>query len=326
MTGIARARLASIDMVRVVGITAVVAGHTWTGEGVALLVYPWHVPLFFFVSGYLWKRKPASADLRARALSLLLPYASWLAVIGVVFFGALAFRDREIPWNFVARALLGGDYIGRPFSAFWFVTALFIAALLYRALDPLPLWAKWAAAAGTLVTAYFAHDTLLLAPLGAGLALPCIVFLVAGESFARLRSQLHLDFRIGLVALFIAAFLVFSRLSAPLNLKQADFGTPAISTVTAILISAGLILVAEPAARQLSSRWSTAISIAAQAGLVVVLTHAVVLWVFRADGDGPVWVFILALLPPWILSVALLYTPLARLLTGQKRLVRAGTN
>lgn len=50
----APSRSVGIDVVRVIAIVAIVAGHAWTRVRSALVVHAWHVPVFFILSGYLW--------------------------------------------------------------------------------------------------------------------------------------------------------------------------------------------------------------------------------------------------------------------------------
>lgn len=45
-------RNSAVDSLKGVGIIAVVAGHIYT-EPFARLVFLWHMPLFFLISGYL---------------------------------------------------------------------------------------------------------------------------------------------------------------------------------------------------------------------------------------------------------------------------------
>ena len=44
------------DLVRIVGLAAIVIGHVYSAEHeVRLATYTWHVPVFFILSGYLWQ-------------------------------------------------------------------------------------------------------------------------------------------------------------------------------------------------------------------------------------------------------------------------------
>ncbi len=65
-------RRRGLDLLRFIGIAAVVAGHVRGTSGAASLtvmvtIYSWHVPLFFVLSGYLFHTgRPLLIELRTR--------------------------------------------------------------------------------------------------------------------------------------------------------------------------------------------------------------------------------------------------------------------
>lgn len=124
-----RPRSAALDAVRVMSIIAIVAGHAWTRDRTALAVYPWHVPVFFFLTGYLWSGRRSLEDEARRRLSTLgRPYVFWLIVLAVptvVLIGSEA--DERI-----SGALRGGTQAIQPFTTFWFVSVLLATTLLFR--------------------------------------------------------------------------------------------------------------------------------------------------------------------------------------------------
>lgn len=122
-------RSVGVDTVRVIAIVAIVAGHAWTRDRSALVVYPWHVPLFFILSGYLWSgRRSLDQEARRRLETLGRPYLFWLLVLiasTLIVLGPEA-RDRVIG------ALRGGAEALQPFTTFWFVSALLVTVLCSR--------------------------------------------------------------------------------------------------------------------------------------------------------------------------------------------------
>jgi hypothetical protein len=85
-------------------------------------------------------------------------------------------------------------------------------------------------------------------------------------------------------ALALGAALVASGDSAPLDMKAGDWGTPVVSFLVAVLLSAGLLGLVEAVFRSGGPAW---ISRAASLGLVLVLTHAVPLYL--TDYQLPRW-------------------------------------
>jgi hypothetical protein len=196
---------------------------------------------------------------------------------------------------------------------------LFIATILYRLISRLPLWARWAIALATLSVAYLWPDTVRWIPLSAGTAAACLVFIVAGHTLAQLKSHR--------VAIFVAAsivglaflVLVGKHLASPVDLKKADFGTPGIAVIGAIAISAALVVGATRFMPALGARLSRAITILARAGVIVILTHPVILWILNTPSEGSRVAFGLAIVIPWAVGVGITFTPLSPLLAGVPR-------
>jgi acyltransferase len=72
-----------IDALRIVAIAVVVVAHVWTDNyALRLASYTWHVPVFFFLSGYLVSPgRPLRRELAARWRTLGVPYIVWLVLI-----------------------------------------------------------------------------------------------------------------------------------------------------------------------------------------------------------------------------------------------------
>jgi hypothetical protein len=112
-----------------------------------------------------------------------------------------------------------------------------------------------------------------------------VFFVGAGHLVQQHRARLG---RLWPAALAAGAALVASGLSAPLDMKAGDWGTPVLSFLVAVLLSAGLLGMFESVFRAGgSARISVGISRAASLGLVVVLTHAVPLYL--TDYQLPRW-------------------------------------
>ncbi len=62
-----------IDLIRLLGLIAVVAGHVWASRPIA-----GYVAIFFVLSGYLWSsQRDLREEVRYRAWTLLIPYAAF---------------------------------------------------------------------------------------------------------------------------------------------------------------------------------------------------------------------------------------------------------
>lgn len=316
-----RPRSAAIDTVRVLGLAAVVTGHAFAEPAVRATLYPWHVPVFFFLTGYLWSAGRGLGDeVRKRARTLLAPYLAWLLLAGL-FTTALRAEAGQPPSPAVlGEMLLGGTYVESPLYTFWFATALIFAALLYRALERLPGWVPWAVAAAGLAAVHAAPRVVADVPLSLGVAVPSLLFLLLGTVAKRLRPRIGRPLIVGLALLAVGAILVATGASGPVDVKQGDFGTVLLSPVVAAVLSFGLVLVAEVVVPALGERFGRAMVLLASGGLLVMFVHPVVLWALRNDSANGSWViYLTALVVPWAIAVGLRHTPLSPWLLGVPR-------
>lgn len=72
----------SIDILKGIAIILVVVGHN-TNQDIKDMIFCFHMPLFFVLSGYLFSPKPINKYLYRSTSRLLLPYISFLIAISV---------------------------------------------------------------------------------------------------------------------------------------------------------------------------------------------------------------------------------------------------
>lgn len=307
-----------MDAVRVLGVVAVVAGHVWSNSISVALFYPWHVALFFFLAGYLWNNKRnIGEEVAVRWRTILIPYIAWLGIIGAAYWAFLVVTH-NFTLGSVAYTVYGGYFATRPFTAFWFVSVLFFTAVLYRTCQAVGPWVAPAVGVLGLVASYFFGLQMAKTPLGVALAAPCLLFFLAGECFKKYRSLLRHPQVAAAVTLTACAALVASGISRPLNIKHGDFGTPILSVVVSVLIPAAMVVLAEGLISKASPKLATSVSRLAEAALVVVLTHAAVLFVLHTDDSGGIIDLFAALVAPWALGLALLRSHRTAWLAGKR--------
>ena len=129
-------RLNELDMAKGIGIFLVVLGHTCRSDEFKKLIYFFHLPLFFIISGFLFNIKKYdryTQFLKENIKSLLLPYATFY----LISFLYWALFERAMRPGSVQISLLtpltgffyGTDYkfYMLPNGAVWFLLALFMA-------------------------------------------------------------------------------------------------------------------------------------------------------------------------------------------------------
>ena len=290
-----------LDLVRVVGTIAIVLGHIEALAPVPTLVYPWHVPIFFVLSGWLWREgRDLTTEIRGRAKSLLLPYVTWFAIVSLVYGAVLWSRGRD-QTSKVEEQLPGGAHAVEPYSAFWFVTALFVAVVLIRAMEKLgvPLWGQVVLGVVACALVQFFPDAAEASPFAIAQGAGCVIFVHAGMLLRRVGS--HAGWAAATMTLgIVLAFLPWVR---PLDLKFIDYGTPVVSLAVAMLVSAGLVL----APIHIGGMWAHRISALAQTGFAVILLHALIVWL---DLGPTALVAVTAVVLPWAIGLMLARTRL----------------
>jgi fucose 4-O-acetylase-like acetyltransferase len=135
-----QARIAWIDAARGIGIVLVVIGHVMrslVAQGVAPddrahqlvdgVIYDFHMPLFFLLSGLFARQVAAGkrmAFLRGRGQAIVYPYVLWSLVQGVMAIAASAHTSHPVTWRMLA------EIPWEPIAQFWFLYVLFLCQLL----------------------------------------------------------------------------------------------------------------------------------------------------------------------------------------------------
>lgn len=140
-------RVRSFDTAKGIGIILVVIGHTSLLKNYNSLIYSFHMPLFFLISGYfLNSQVNLKTFLSKKASQLLLPYL-YTALAGTLLMGILALVlecDISIPTIFQERLIANAYGLGWLYTipiidrhiqmagTIWFLPGLFFALLTVR--------------------------------------------------------------------------------------------------------------------------------------------------------------------------------------------------
>lgn len=128
-----------INIAKGIAIVLVVYGHVldglnaagyeiWNYQLIHDIIYAFHMPLFFFLSG-IFAKKLLTLDLttilKTRSVSLLHPYFLW----GTIQAGIMVFLSKYTNGNIGVERLLQLPI--RPIGQFWYIYDLFFITLLY---------------------------------------------------------------------------------------------------------------------------------------------------------------------------------------------------
>lgn len=114
-------RIAWIDCLRGLGLILVVIGHMAMPRWIVTYIYGFHMPLFFFLSGYLYKYNISIKWAVRKIDSLIIPYVLY-CLIGVTVISCVKGDD-------VAH-LVSLMYYGKGLGTEWFLLCLFMSELL----------------------------------------------------------------------------------------------------------------------------------------------------------------------------------------------------
>ena len=283
----ATARDARIDAAKGVAIALVVLGHA---KGIptefTVLVYSFHVPLFFLLSGWLSHRRNAQTATQALATlvrTLLVPYAFFFFVaygywLITRHIGEKALRWGQVPWWEPIGGLLTG--IGPQLyvhPALWFLPALFMTALAYfllgKRLQPwtiallmLPLAMLWIVIFPAMeLRLPFALDVLPVA----------LFFYACGALAGRVVSLPQSALKgCALAALLLVPWLLLAWSNGRVDINQLRFGASAWKFILAALLGTSVVLLASPlAARSSVLRWM------GRNTLLILCTHILIFFV-----------------------------------------------
>ncbi len=114
-----------IDFLRGVGIVFMIMGHTGCGNGMLPhFFHAFHMPMFFLISGLLWKKQKTQTFLKKRIRTLLLPYICFGSIALLICWFCGDVTNKQI------YAVFWYNTNNFPIvGALWFLTAFFIAQM-----------------------------------------------------------------------------------------------------------------------------------------------------------------------------------------------------
>lgn len=126
-----RQRIEWLDLAKGIGILCVVFGHTHIPYLAGYLIYPFHVPLFFVLSGFCFRRKENENFgnfLLKKIKTLLVPYA-FFSLIWIVYESVVSVINDGFNLNYLINEIFlyaKQDHL----HAIWFITCIFLVELL----------------------------------------------------------------------------------------------------------------------------------------------------------------------------------------------------
>lgn len=136
MNKIPKIRKSWIDIARGIGILLVLYGHVLGSDQTRFFIYAFHLPLFFFLSGMVFKEKHTESFLHfiiKNIKQILIPYLIFAAITYIYWLFVLEPTKQHNIYNEIHGILLAnGDFPHLEFNApLWFLPCFFVTKLLY---------------------------------------------------------------------------------------------------------------------------------------------------------------------------------------------------
>ncbi|MGE9270812.1 MAG: acyltransferase family protein [Verrucomicrobiales bacterium] len=248
-----------VDVVKGLGIVAVVVGHSSAGP-VSQWLYFFHMPLFFVLSGILsrpGRRGEEGRYLRKKWASLMVPYFAWLVLFNVVNLAGAAKNMLISPTLEEARfygaifwdQLYGGIRLTGDKSVFWFVTCLFLTQQVHYLLSArLKRQVLDAMMGAALVLAWIegSFDGLGHGPWSAEVCLYSLPLYHLGQRLGFSWLRVPMRSPVGMLSLGMAlASMVWVALGCDVvfDMKTNRYGMTALSFLIALAGTTGVFLV-----------------------------------------------------------------------------------
>lgn len=118
-------RIRDIDLLKGIGIVLVVLGHSSMPKFAEAFIFSFHMPLFFFLSGFLFakaRRENFYVFLKKKIASLIVPYCAF----GLIMFFALSYSGIGAYGGLYGFFMLGNGFD----SVLWFLAHLFVLQIV----------------------------------------------------------------------------------------------------------------------------------------------------------------------------------------------------
>lgn len=211
-------RIVWIDYAKCIGIFLVVLGHLSIPEWLKNMIYAFHMPLFFFISGYLFQENKFNS-LRVffvrRAKQLLVPYLFFniIAYFFWVFVGRKFGNDSTVdinPFTPLIGMLYGVNtgYFLIHCGSLWFLPCLFIVEILYY----IAIKSVSSKAIIFILFTGLGYANLLLKhvmlPWNIDIALVAILFYIIGSAFKERKFLESINTQTILIVIFFCSLLL----------------------------------------------------------------------------------------------------------------------
>ena len=250
----------SLDILKSWGIFLMIFDHVGWGDSVHAYIQSFHMPLFFLVSGYLWKYgQPLSYVATHRFKTSMIPYISFSTgyLVLLVILVKLGLMTKSVPLAVRAVLLFPTDMDNMPFApALWFLPCFYLCNVVFAFLDKTFGDKKWVfivciAIAGMV----FSSLTNIMLPLCIEPLSTSLLFMLIGSEAKKHEGKNYKWFDYWWVILIVIAVeFCISYLNGACDLRSARYHNCILYLLNAVMGTLGWWLFARKVKALFSAR------------------------------------------------------------------------
>ncbi len=135
LKGTSGKRIEWLDIAKGYGIILVVTGHCCRFNGILFdIIFSFHMPLFFFLSGYCYKRKGIWEQAKNKMKSLIVPYCIFF-LLGLLLTMLIPSWQTGLSFKGILKDIILGYPVNVNNSSLWFLICLFWVCILFEILS-----------------------------------------------------------------------------------------------------------------------------------------------------------------------------------------------
>lgn len=242
------------DIMKGLGIIAVVIGHSAIPKEFMHFLFVWHMPLFFIISGYFFHPQEIGCSIKKNSRNLLLPYIVTAVTMFVLAIGLFLLGKNVNITNALGAIFVGAGTSTLPMfsqyfiGAIWFLLAMFWCRVIYNILYS-KLQGKWLW--GGIVVLFlltlYCYDILYI-PTNLMQGMNALLFFHFGHE-ARRNEYIPQGINwmlLSLMIIFTVMAMIFVDGSfSPIRMVACYYGCWPIDIVAAILCTYGIYLLSK---------------------------------------------------------------------------------
>ena len=280
-------RFKFIDIARFIGIFLMVLCHAGMHNTVTSVIYAFHMPLFFFLSGYLYHRgekKHMPSFLPKESRTLLLPY--------IIFALILCFGKKNLAdWPLLIYASRDSIFAAESFSPLWFLPCFFLSTIVFSIINNVTRKSNvlyWVLISGIVVLGFllagFRERLSYGFPLNADVALVGVGIMFIGQ----LASGIKLDIKLGGVLLMAGIILSFLNLPESLTegnphveMSISSYGNPLVFLFVSSVLCKAIIIISEELEKRLNKKLVQLMVFYGSNTITVLCVHGIIVRLFN---------------------------------------------